>query len=87
MSLPVLFVRCKINLERGRWCLSPVSAGPRYLLSTTRLPGTMDDLNPADFTALQPYLNPVRVKRGLREQVLDDASGLFPCGLVLFEDN
>jgi len=57
------------------------------LLSTTRLPGTMDDLNPADFTAPQPYFNPVRVKRGLREQVLDDAAGLFPCGLVLFEDN
>jgi len=57
------------------------------LLSTTRLPGTMDHLNPADFTAAQPYLNPVRVKRGLREQVLDDAAGLFPCGLVLFEDN
>jgi hypothetical protein len=47
----------------------------------------MDDLNPADFTAQQPYLDPVRVKRGLREKVLDDASGLFPCGLVLFEDN
>ena len=47
----------------------------------------MDDLNPADFTALQPYLDPVRVKRGLREKVLDDASGLFPCRLVLLEDN
>jgi hypothetical protein len=51
------------------------------------MPGAMDDLNPADFTALQPYLDPVRVKRGLCEKVLDDASGLFPCGLVLFEDN
>jgi len=51
------------------------------------MPGAMDDLNPADFTALQPYLNPVRVKRGLGEKVLDDASGLFPCGLVLFEDH
>jgi hypothetical protein len=47
----------------------------------------MDDLNPADFTALQPYLDSMRVKRGLREQVLDDASGLFPGALVLFEDN
>jgi hypothetical protein len=47
----------------------------------------MDDLNPADLTALQAYLDPVRVKRGIREKVLDDASGLLPCGLVLFEDN
>jgi len=47
----------------------------------------MDDLNPADFTALQPYLDPVRVKRRLREQVLDDASSPFPGALVLFEDN
>jgi hypothetical protein len=49
--------------------------------------GAVDDFNPADFTALQPYLDSVRVKRGLREKVLDDASGLLPCGLVLFEDN
>ena len=63
------------------------TTGPRDLLSTDRLPGTMDDLNPADFTALQPYLNPVRVKRGVRKQVLDDAAGQFPGGLVLFEDN
>jgi hypothetical protein len=56
-------------------------------LSAPRMPGAMDDLNPADFTVLQPHLDPVRVKRGLREKVLDDASGLFPCGLVLFEDN
>jgi hypothetical protein len=47
----------------------------------------MDDLNPADFTVLQPYLDPVRVTRGLGENVLDDASGLFPGILVLFEDN
>jgi hypothetical protein len=47
----------------------------------------MDDLNPADFTVLQPYLDPVRAERGLREKVLDDASGLLPGGLVLFEDN
>jgi hypothetical protein len=51
------------------------------------MPGAMDDLNPANFTALQPYLDAARVKRGLREKVLDDASGLFPGGLVLFEDN
>jgi hypothetical protein len=47
----------------------------------------MDDLNPADLTALQPHFDPARVKPGPREQVLDDASGLFSCGLVLFEDN
>ena len=51
------------------------------------MPGTMDDLNPADFTVLEPYLDSVRVERGVREKVLDDASGLFTCGLVLFEDN
>jgi len=49
--------------------------------------GAMDDLNPANLTALQPHFNPARVKPGPREKVLDDASGLFPCGLVLFEDN
>ena len=47
----------------------------------------MDDFNPADFTALEPYLDPMRVKWRIREEVLDDASGLFTCGLVLFEDN
>jgi len=63
------------------------TAGPRDLLTTTQFSGAMDDLNPTDFTALQPYLDPARVKRGLREKVLDDASGLFPGGLVLFKDN
>jgi hypothetical protein len=47
----------------------------------------MDDLDPADFTVLQPYLDPVGVKRGIGEKVLDDAPGLFPGALVLFEDN
>jgi hypothetical protein len=47
----------------------------------------MDDLNPADFTVLQPYLDSMRMKRGLREQVLDDASGLLPGALVLFKHN
>ena len=51
------------------------------------MPGAMDDLNPADLTALQPHFDPARVKTGPREKVLDDATGLFPCGLVLFEDN
>jgi len=50
-------------------------------------PGAVDDLNPADLTALQSHFDPARVKRGPREKVLDDASGLFPGGLVLFEDN
>jgi hypothetical protein len=56
-------------------------------LSLTRMSGTVDNLNPADFTVLQPYLDPVRMKRGIREKVLDNASRLFPCTLVLFEDN
>ena len=47
----------------------------------------MGDLNPADFTALQPYFDSMRVKRGLRKKVLGDASGLFPRALVLFKDN
>lgn len=51
------------------------------------MPDAMDDLNPADLTALQPHFDPARVKLGPREKVLDDASGLFSCGLVLFEDN
>jgi hypothetical protein len=47
----------------------------------------MDDLNPPDFTAFEPHFDSARVKPGPREEVLDDASGLFPGGLVLFEDN
>lgn len=47
----------------------------------------MDNLNPADFTVLEPYLDPVRVERGVGEKVLDDASGLLPGALVLLEDN
>jgi hypothetical protein len=47
----------------------------------------MDDLNPAHLTTLQPHFDPTWVKVGLREKLLDDASGLFPGGLVLFEDN
>jgi hypothetical protein len=52
-----------------------------------RMPGAMDDMNPADLTVLQPHFNSVRMKPGLGEKVLNDASGLLPCGLVLFEDN
>jgi hypothetical protein len=48
---------------------------------------SMDHLNPADFTVPQPYFDSVRVKRGIREKVLDDAAGLFPGALVLFKDN
>ncbi len=47
----------------------------------------MDDLNPADLTILQPHFGPAGVKPGPRKKVLDDASGLFPCGLVFLEDN
>lgn len=47
----------------------------------------MDDLNPADITVLQPHFDPAGVKPGFGEKVLDNASGLFPGGLVLFEDN
>jgi len=47
----------------------------------------MDHLNPADLAVLQPHFDPARVKLGLGEKVLDDASRLFPCGLVLFEDH
>ena len=47
----------------------------------------MDDLNPAHFTVLQPYFDSMRVKRGIRKKVLDDASRLFPRALVLFKDN
>jgi hypothetical protein len=47
----------------------------------------MDHLNPANFTVLQPDLNPMRVKQGIGKKVLDDATGLFPGALVLFEDN
>jgi hypothetical protein len=47
----------------------------------------MDDLNPADLAVLKPYLDPVRVERGVREKVLDDASGLLPGPLVFLEHN
>jgi len=84
--LPLGGGRLRAARKAGKRGACPDVQGPSRL-STTRMPGTMDDLNPADFPVLQPYLDPVRVKRGLREKVLDDASGLFPCGLVLFEDN
>jgi len=51
------------------------------------MPCAMDDLDPADLSALQADFDPVRVKPGLGEKVLDNATGQFPCGLVLFEDN
>ena len=47
----------------------------------------MDDLNPADFTALQPYFDSMRVKRRVRKKVLDDAARQFPSALVLFKDD
>ena len=52
-----------------------------------RTPRAMYDMNPADLATLQPHFDPTRVKLGLGEKVLDDASRLFPCGLVLFEDH
>ena len=60
--------------------------GEKSGLCTGRMPGAVNDLNPADFTVLQPYLDSVRVERGVGEKVLDDASGLLPGALVLFED-
>jgi hypothetical protein len=47
----------------------------------------MDHLNPADFTVAQPYLDPMRVERRIRQQVLNDAARLLPSALVLLEDN
>ena len=47
----------------------------------------MDNLNPTDPTVLQPHFDSARVKPGPREKILDNASGLFPCALVLFQDN
>ena len=38
----------------------------------------MDDLHPANLTALQPHFDPARVKSGAGEKVLNNASGLFP---------
>ena len=45
----------------------------------------MDDLNPADLAVLEPYLDTVRLERGVLEKVPDDASDLLPSALVLFE--
>jgi len=47
----------------------------------------MNHLHPADLASLQPHLDATRVKRGLGEKVLDNSSGQFPSGLILFEDN
>ena len=75
------------NHERFRKVPGTFFCHNSYQLSTTRWRGTMDGLNPADFAVPQPYLNPVRMERGVREQVLDDAASQFSCALVLFEDN
>ena len=39
-----------------------------------RTPRAMYDMNPADLATLQPHFDPTRVKLGLGEKVLDDAS-------------
>ena len=44
-------------------------------------------LYPPNLSIFQPHFDPARVKPGPREQVLDNASGLLPGALVLFEDN
>ena len=61
--------------------------GPAARSARLRMPRAMDDMNPADLATLQPHFDPTRVKLGLGEKVLDNASCQFPCGLVLFEDN
>ena len=47
----------------------------------------MNYLNSADLACLEPHLDAVWVKRGPGKEVLDDSSGQFAGGLVLFEDN
>ena len=35
----------------------------------------------------QPYLDPMWVRSGVSQNVLDDSSGQFSCSLVLLEDD
>ena len=85
--MPLCALCLGIGIESGLVRKAREDKKVKLLARSYRMPGAMDDLNPADFSVLQPDLDPVRVKPGLREKVLDDASGQFPCGLVLFEDD
>lgn len=47
----------------------------------------LDILDAPNLSIDQPYLDPVWVRSGVGQNVLDDASGQFSCSLVLLEDD
>jgi hypothetical protein len=47
----------------------------------------LDFLNAPNLSIDKPYLNPMWVKNGVGQNVLDDSSGQFSCSLVLLEDD
>jgi hypothetical protein len=47
----------------------------------------LDVLDTPNLSIDQPYLDPVWVRSGVGQNVLDDSSGQFSCSLVLLEDD
>jgi hypothetical protein len=47
----------------------------------------LDVLDAPDLSIDKPYLDPMRVRNGVGQNILDDPSGQFSCSLVLLEDN
>jgi hypothetical protein len=47
----------------------------------------LDFLYASNLSIDQPYLDPMWVRSGVRQNVLDDSSGQFSCSLVLLEDD
>ena len=47
----------------------------------------LDLLDAPNLSIDQPYLDPMWVRSGVSQNVLDDSSGQFSCSLVLLEDD
>jgi hypothetical protein len=47
----------------------------------------LDFLYAPDLSIDKPYLDPMRVRNGFGQNILDDPSGKFSCSLVLLEDD
>ena len=54
---------------------------------STRCHILLDVLDAPNLSIDQPYLDPVWVRSGVGQNVLDDALGQFSCSLVLLEDD
>ena len=47
----------------------------------------LDFLYAPDLSIDKSYLDPMRVRNGIGQNILDDSLGQFSCSLVLLEDN